>query len=127
MQASELLDRHRAQMIRIARNASPDLQGNTDVDKFLDAVRMDAEKVRDFPPGRDSLPGEDAFWWCFMQLEDLVEITNPGPRTDPYVKLMLGQLKRVGTRLARNKPLPDELAIGWFDETVSLEDESNRG
>ena len=89
--------------------------------KWLEQVYRDFDSVSDKPGKRESLPGEDVFWWCVTILEELEEVINPGPKeTDPYLLMMIEQLKDMGGRLERNEPLPSRFGIHWFDE---LDDE----
>ena len=60
------------------------------------------------------------FWWCVTILEELEEVVRPGPKTDPYLLMMIEQLKDMGGRLERDEPLPSRFGIHWFDE---LDDE----
>ena len=103
-------------MIRIAKDASPELLGNRRIVRFIDRLHRDFETVEDKPGKRGSLPGEDVFWWCVTILEELTEIHRPASAKDPYVLLMLDQLRSMGPRLEQGEPLPPEFQIHWFDD-----------
>ena len=116
MQAKDFLDQHTPRLVEIANGASPDLLGDKAVAGFLERVHADFEVVVDKPGRRPSLPGEDVFWWCITILEELAETRGPGTARDPYVSMMLDQLRGMGTRLADAEPLPPEFQIHWFDD-----------
>ena len=120
MEARLFLARHRPRLIEIAKGASPALQGDQNLTKLLEEIYRDFDSVPDKPGKRDSLPGEDVFWWCVTILEELEEVARPGPKTDPYLMMMIEQLKDMGGRLERDEPLPSRFGIHWFDE---LDDE----
>lgn len=120
MEARLFLARHRPRLIEIAKGASPALQGDRNLTKLLEEIYRDFDAVPDKPGKRDSLPGEDVFWWCVTILEELEEVARPGPKTDPYLMMMIEQLKDMGGRLERDEPLPSRFGIHWFDE---LDDE----
>lgn len=116
MEAQLFLARHRPRLIEIAKGASPALQGDQNLTKLLEEIYRDFDSVPDKPGKRDSLPGEDVFWWCVTILEELEEVARPGPETDPYLMMMIEQLKDMGGRLERDEPLPSRYGIHWFDE-----------
>ena len=116
MQANTFLHRHSPRLIEIANGASADLLGDKALGRFLERVHADFEAVTDKPGRRPSLPGEDVFWWCITILEELAETRGPGPARDPYVVMMLDQLRSMGVRLANAEPLPPEFQIHWFDD-----------
>lgn len=120
MEARIFLARHRPRLIEIAKGASPALQGDQNLTKLLEEIYRDFDSVPDKPGKRESLPGEDVFWWCVTILEELEEVARPGPKTDPYLMMMIEQLKDMGGRLERDEPLPSRFGIHWFDE---LDDE----
>lgn len=116
LEAQAFLERHSPRMIRIAKDTSPELLGNRRIARFLDRLHRDFETVEDKPGKRDPLPGEDVFWWCVTILEELTEIRGLGSRKDPYVLMMLDQLRSMGPRLENGEPLPPEFQIHWFDD-----------
>ena len=116
MQAQAFLERHSRRLVEIASGASTTLLGDNAVARFLDRVHADFETVEDKPGRRTSLPGEDVFWWCVTILEELAETRGPGSARDPYVAMMLDQLRGMGTRLANAEPLPPEFQLHWFDD-----------
>ena len=116
MEAQAFLERHAPRMIRIAKDASPELLGNRRIVRFLDRLHRNFETVEDKPGKRDPLPGEDVFWWCVTILEELTEIHNAASIKDPYVVMMLDQLRSMGPRLENKEPLPPEFQIHWFDD-----------
>ncbi|MDE0223668.1 MAG: hypothetical protein OXP28_00865 [Gammaproteobacteria bacterium] len=120
VEARVFLARHRPRLIELAKGASPELQGDADLTGWLEQVYRDFDSVSDKPGKRESLPGEDVFWWCVTILEELEEVVNPGKETDPYLLMMIEQLKDMGGRLERNEALPSRFGIHWFDE---LDDE----
>ena len=117
MKANTFLHRHTPRLVEIANGASADLLGDKAVSRFLERVHADFEAVVDRPGRRPSLPGEDVFWWCITILEELADTSGPGPARDPYVLMMLDQLRGMGARLANAQPLPPEFQIHWFDDT----------
>ncbi len=116
MEAQTFLKRHSPRMIRITKDTSPQLLGNRRIARFLDRLHRDFETVEDKPGKRDPLPGEDVFWWCVTILEELTEIVRPGSIKEPYVLMMLDQLRSMGPRLENGEPLPREFQIHWFDD-----------
>ena len=123
MEAREFLARHRPRLIEIVKSASPALQGHADLSELLEQIYRDFDTVPDKPGKREALPGEDVFWWCVTILEELEEVVRPGPKTDPYLLMMIEQLKDMGERLARNEDLPARFGIHWFDEEDWDDDE----
>ena len=122
MQAQGFLDRYTARLIAIANAAGPELQGSADIGQLLNRVHADFEAVVDKPGKRPSLPGEDVFWWCITILEELADMTHPGATADPYVAMMIDQLRGMGLRLADSEPLPPEFQIHWFDDPAAEDD-----
>ena len=106
MQAQTFLERHTPRLTEIANAASPELQGNADTRKFLTQIHADFETVVDKPGKRPSLPGEDVFWWCVTILEELSELPPRQPTSNPYIVMMLDQLRSMATRLVNAEPLP---------------------
>lgn len=49
---------------------------------------------------------ERTFWFALYQLEDLAEF--PGPRIDPYEKIMMKNLVEVRELLRNRQPLPEK-------------------
>ena len=123
LEAQTFLERHSPRMIRIAKDTSPEVLGNRRIARFLDRLHRDFETVEDKPGKRGPLPGEDVFWWCVTILEELTEIRTLGSRKDPYVLMMLDQLRSMGPRLEKGEPLPPEFQIHWFDDEEELEDD----
>ena len=124
LEAQAFLERHSPRMIRIAKDTSPEVLGNRRIARFLERLHRDFETVEDKPGKRDPLPGEDVFWWCVTILEELTEIRTLGSRKDPYVLMMLDQLRSMGPRLENGEPLPPEFQIHWFDDLEDpLEDD----
>ncbi len=124
LEAQAFLERHSPRMIRIAKETSPEVLGNRRIARFLERLHQDFETVEDKPGKRDPLPGEDVFWWCVTILEELTEIRTLGSRKDPYVLMMLDQLRSMGPRLENGEPLPPEFQIHWFDDLEDpLEDD----
>ena len=122
MQAKAFLDQHSPRLVEIANGASTVLLGDTAVTRFLDHVHADFETVEDKPGRRQSLAGEDVFWWCVTILEELADMRGSNSARDPYVVMMLDQLRSMGTRLANAEPLPPEFQIHWFDEPENTGD-----
>lgn len=122
MQANAFLEQHSARLVEIANGASKALLGDNAVSRFLERLHADFETVEDKPGRRPSLPGEDVFWWCITILEELAEMRGSNSARDPYVVMMLDQLRGMGTRLANAEPLPPEFQIHWFDDTDDPED-----
>ena len=124
MQAPTFLERHTPRLTEIANAASPELQGNADTREFLTQIHADFETVVDKPGKRTSLPGEDVFWWCVTILEELSELPPRQPTSNPYIVMMLDQLRSMATRLVNAEPLPPEFQIHWFDD-IDAEDETD--
>ena len=120
MQARAFLEQHRPRMIELARGASPALLRNAEVEAFLNRIHKSFETVEDRPSSRPALPGEDVFWWCVTILEDLSDLPPSDTALDPYVELMLSQLRDMAPRLERLEPLPPDHRIYWFDDAVPL-------
>ena len=116
MEARVFLERHTPRMIRIAKDTSPALLGNRRVARFLERLQRDFDTVKDKPGKRPPLPGEDVFWWCVTILEELTEIRRASSVTEPYVLMMLDQMRSMGPRLENGEPLPPEFQIHWFDD-----------
>ena len=49
-------------------------------------------------------------------LEELTEIRRSSSVTEPYVLMMLDQMRSMGPRLENGEPLPPEFQIHWFDD-----------
>ena len=120
MQAQAFLKRHAPRVIEITKNLDTSLPDDSDINQFLERVYADFDTVADKPGRRASLPGEDVFWWCITILEELDEMARPTATEDPYLAMMLDQLRSMGTRLANGEPLPPRFGIHWFDD---LDDE----
>ena len=121
MQAQAFLERHNQRLIEIANGASTTLLGDDAVTRFLDRVHTDFETVEDKLGRRASLPGEDVFWWCITILEELADTRGPGSTRDPYITMMLDQLRGMGSRRANAEP-PPEFQIHWFDDLEDVSD-----
>ena len=119
MQAKAFLDQHSPRLVEIATSASRTLLGDHAVTCFLDRVHADFQTVDDKPGRRPSLPREDVFWWCISILEELTDLGGPDAARDPYVVMMLDQLRDMGTRLANAEPLPPQFQIHWFDDPAA--------
>ncbi len=122
MQATAFLEQHSQRLLEIANGASTALLGDHAVARFLERIHADFETVEDKPGRRDSLPGEDVFWWCVTILEELAETRGAESARDPYLVMMLDQLRGMGARLANAEPLPPEFEIHWFDESEEADD-----
>ena len=120
--AAAFLDRHAPKLIERAKNATGELRGNAEVTAQLKAIYEDFDKLADKPGKRESLPGEDVFWWCVTILEELEESAATSEPADPYLSMMLEQLKDMGKRLEERKDLPARFGIHWFDELDQLDE-----
>ena len=116
MQAKAFLERHAPRLVEIAKDLDPKLPDESGISQFLERVYADFDTVADKPGGRASLPGEDVFWWCVTILEELDELPRPPAAEDPYLAMMLDQLRSMGTRLANAEPLPPRFGIHWFED-----------
>ncbi len=114
MNAQQLMDRHRPALIAILKNASPALQGAPEVAAFLNQVLDDEEQVALMPPSRPALPGEEVFWWCVEQLLLLCDLARPAQ--DPYLQMVLADLRTFAGRLERCEPLPPGYRLDWLDD-----------
>ena len=109
-----LLERHKPKLIETLRNATPaTVQGNEETKEFLNIVLEDEEKVATMPPRRPVLPGEDVFWWCVEQLLLVTDIVRPA--TDPYLQMIVEDLKGFADRLENGEELPPGYQVGWLD------------
>ena len=116
MQAQAFLERHTPAVLKIARDATPSILGRADLGELLDRLHADFETVADKPGTRESLPGEDVFWWAVTILEEFAETPALSAAKDPYVAMIRDQLKNLAGRLAAREPLPPGLEIHWFDD-----------
>jgi hypothetical protein len=110
-------------MLAILKSASLALQGNREVQRFLEQVDDDFAHVTSTPRTRDYLPGEDVFWWCHMTLYELTDIVRPPLRPDPWIRHLIEELRAMSGRLERGERLPDTHQVGWFDDTEALDEE----
>ena len=115
MRANTFLSQHNRQLIETAKDASPGILGHASTGRLLRRVHADFEAVVNKPGRRPSLPGEDVFWRCVTILEELADTSPLGTTRDPYVSMMLAQLRSMGSRLANAERLPPEFQIHWFD------------
>ena len=114
MNGEELMERHKPELLAILRDASPAVQGNRQVAAFLGRVLDDEEAVDLMPPRRPPLPGEEAFWWCIEQLLLLCDIARPA--NDPYLLMVLEDLKSFAERVECRQPLPPGYRLDWLGE-----------
>ena len=114
MNGEELMERHRPELLGILRNASPALQGDRQVAAFLNQVLDDEQAVDLRPPRRPPLPGEEAFWWCIEQLLLLSDLARPAQ--DPYLQMVLADLKSFAERVEGRQPLPPGYHLDWLGE-----------
>ena len=116
MQAQAFLERHTPTLLEIATTAGPSIAGRADLAGFLARVHADFETVADKPGRRPSLPGEDVFWWCVTLLEEFDELPSGAAAKDPYIAMLVDQLKSLASRLDAREPLPSGLDIHWFSD-----------
>ncbi|MXY16147.1 MAG: hypothetical protein F4Y57_03885 [Acidobacteria bacterium] len=116
MQAQAFLERHSPRLLEIAGGPDDAIPARADLTEFLARVHADFETVADKPGTRESLPGEDVFWWAVTILEEFAEVPALDAAKDPYVAMMRDQLKNLAGRLAAGEPLPPGLEIHWFDD-----------
>lgn len=116
MQAQDFLERHRPRLLEIVKRDDPAIPDRKDVADFLARVYADFDTVADKPGQRQSLPGEDVFWWCVTILEELDELPPGAAPKNPYVAMMRDQLRNLAGRLADGRPLPEGLQIHWFGD-----------
>ena len=116
MQAQAFLERHAPTLLEIATTAGPGIAGRADLAGFLDRVHADFETVADKPGRRPSLPGEDVFWWCVTLLEEFDELPSCAAAKDPYIAMLVDQLKSLASRLDAREPLRSGLEIHWFTD-----------
>lgn len=114
MNGAQLMERHRPELLGILRGASPALQGNRRVAAFLSQVLDDEEAVELMPPRRPPLPGEEAFWWCIEQLLLLGDIAKPAD--DPYLLMLVEDLKSFADRVELCQPLPPGYRLDWLGD-----------
>ena len=116
MQTQAFLERHKPRLLEIVNRDDSAIPDRKDVADFLARVYADFDTVADKPGRRQSLPGEDVFWWCVTILEELDELPPGAAPKDPYVAMIRDQLSNLAGRLADDRPLPEGLQIHWFDD-----------
>ena len=112
MNGRQLMERHKPELLGILRGASPALQGSRQVAAFLNRVLDDEQAVELMPPRRPPLPGEEAFWWCIEQLLLLCDIARPAD--DPYLLMLIADLKSFADRVELGRPLPPGYRLDWM-------------
>ena len=122
MKAHELIELHRDQMIRFLEMASPASQGDKTLLRFTDRVEADLERVPVTPENRAYFRSQDVFFYCLSKLEELADIVRPSKRTDPYVQIMLDDLKDLVMRLKDGRGLPSGMEVGWFGDFDDIDD-----
>ena len=112
--AQEFLDRHIPKTLEMAREGG---EGATaeQITALLEPIYGDFDKLADKPGKRETLPGEDVFWWIVTILEELEESSGIEPK-DAYMDMIRDQLKAMGERLEKREPLPPSYGIHWFDD-----------
>ncbi len=115
MLAALFLMRYRDEVLALARQASTKLPGNPRIAPLVERIHADEQLVDVMPPRRDMLPGENAFWYCVMQLEEFAEMTWKGAADEPYVQYLLQDLRDAADSLAHNRDLPPRLMVYWDD------------
>ncbi len=105
--------RHQPELLGILRGASPALQGNKAVAAFLSRVLDDEERLDLMPPRRPPLPGEEAFWWCIEQLLLLCDLARPP--NDPYLLMLVDDLRAFADLVERRAPLPPGYRLDWTE------------
>jgi|GEM_PF-3523742 len=113
MLAALFLMRYRDEVLELARQAAPDLPGNPRIEPLVERIHADEHLVDVMPPRRDMLPGENAFWYCVMQLEEFAGMTWKGAAEEPYVQYLLQDLRDAADALAHNRELPPGLMVHW--------------
>jgi hypothetical protein len=109
-------------MLKFMNKASPRLQGSIAVQRFIDRVNADFRKVKDPPAGRDYLPGEEIFFWCLSQLEELAEVPHAMDPPDPSIAMMLDTFPDLARRLKSREAAPAGMNIHWLGDE-DLDDE----
>ncbi len=115
MLAALFLNRYRDDVLALARKASRTLPGNPRILPLVERIKADEQRIDVMPPRRDMLPGENAFWFCVMQLEEFAEMTWRGAADEPYVQYLLNDLRDAAEALAHNRDLPPGLMVFWDD------------
>jgi hypothetical protein len=115
MLAALFLMRYRDEVLALARHASTKLPGDPRITPLVERIHADEQLVDVMPPRRDMLPGENAFWFCVMQLEEFAEMTWKGAAKEPYVQYLLQDLRDAADALAHNRELPPGLMVHWDD------------
>lgn len=115
MLAALFLMRYRDEVLALARQAAATLPGNPRIEPLVKRIHADEHLVDVMPPRRDMLPGENAFWYCVMQLEEFAGMTWKGAAAEPYVQYLLQDLRDAADALANNRELPPGLMVYWED------------
>ncbi len=115
MLAALFLMRYRDEVLALARKPGTSLPGNPRIAPLVERIHADEHLVEVMPPRRDMLPGENAFWFCVMQLEEFAEMTWKGASEEPYVQYLLQDLRDAADALAHNRELPPGLMVHWDD------------
>lgn len=115
MLAAFFLTRYRDDVLAFARRPGATLPGNPEVAALIARIKADERLVDVMPPRRHMLPGENAFWFCVMQLEEFAGMTWAGAAEEPYVQYLMRDLRDAATSLAQNRELPPGLMVHWLD------------
>lgn len=116
MKARAFFERYRPGVQQLCALNGAELPGHPDVIRFIDRLKKDEARVDVLPPRRASFPGEEAFWFCVMQLEEFAEMTWPGAASEPYVRYLLSDLATAADCLRTLSDLPPGLIVEWCDE-----------
>ena len=116
MQASAFLDRFRNDVLALARKPLRELLGSGEVRSLIQRIEADDASAALMPPRRDMLRGEDAFWFCVMQLDEFGAIDWPGAIHEPFLHHLHHDLKRAAYCLGHGRDLPHGMIVHWMDE-----------
>jgi len=122
MQAEAFLTRYRDDVLKMARLPGAELLGNRKAAELIRRIQADEQVIDVMPPRRDMLPGEDAFWFCVMQMEEFVEMTWPGAAQEPFVQFLMKDLQRAVESLEHGRDLPMGMMVHWMDLDEPLDE-----
>ncbi len=116
MHVQDFLDRYRDDVLRLADLPLRDLLGSRAVHQLIQQIEADEFSAALMPPRRDMVRGEDAFWFCVMQLDEFGAVDWPNAIHEPFLHQLHDDLKRAADCLSRRRDLPEGMTVQWMDE-----------
>jgi len=114
--ATAFLDLHREAVLSFARKPLRELLGNPEVQSLIQRIEADDSCAALMPPRRDMVRGEDAFWFCVMQLDEFGSIDWPRAIHEPFLHQLHRDLLEAAECLAHQRDLPKGMTVQWLDE-----------